>query len=188
MLKIYNTQSRRKEEFKPVNDGKIGIYVCGPTVYNRIHIGNARTFISFDIIRRYLMWRGYDVTFVQNVTDVDDKIINRAAQENSTAAEIAKKYTDEFIGDMRAAGVLDPDIRPRATEEIDAMIELVSALIEKNHAYVQDGDVYFDVRSFKGYGSLSGRDIEDAQSGHRELQSDGLGLEDRKRAEHDFAL
>lgn len=188
MLKIYNTQSRRKEEFKPVEEGKVGIYVCGPTVYNRIHIGNARTFISFDIIRRYLIWRGYDVTFVQNVTDVDDKIINRANEEGSTAADIAKKYTDAFIQDMHDAGVMDPDIRPRATEEISAMIKLVQALVDKNHAYVQDGDVYFDVRSFKGYGSLSGRDIEDAESGHRQLQADGQGLEDRKRAEADFAL
>lgn len=188
MLKIYNTQQRQKLEFKPVHKGKVGMYVCGPTVYNRIHIGNARTFISFDIIRRYLEWSGYDVTFVQNVTDVDDKIINRAAEENTTAAEIAKKYTDLFIQDMHAAGVKDPDIRPKATEEISSMIELVQALVDKGHAYVEDGDVYFDVRSFKGYGSLSGRDVEDAQTGHRELQADGQGLEERKHAEADFAL
>ena len=188
MLKIYSTQHRKKVDFKPVHEGKIGMYVCGPTVYNRIHIGNARTFLSFDIIRRYLEWSGYDVTFVQNVTDVDDKIINRAAEENTTAAEIAKKYTDLFIEDMHAAGVKDPDIRPKATEEIDAMIELVQSLVDKGHAYVEDGDVYFDVRSFKGYGSLSGRDVEDAESGHRELQADGQGLEERKHAEADFAL
>ena len=188
MLKIYNTQARQKLEFKPVVDGKVGMYVCGPTVYNRIHIGNARTFISFDIIRRYLLWSGYEVTFVQNVTDVDDKIINRAAQENTTAAEIAKKYTDLFIEDMHAAGVMDPDIRPRATQEIDSMIELVQALVEKGHAYVQDGDVYFDVRSFKGYGSLSGRNVDEAESGHRQLQADGQGLEERKHAQADFAL
>ena len=188
MLKIYNTQSRQKQEYKPVHDGEARIYVCGPTVYNRIHIGNARTFISFDIIRRYLIWRGYKVTFVQNVTDVDDKIIARAAEENTTAAEIARKYTDLFIADMEAAGVLAPDIRPRATEEIDAMIELIQGLIDAGHAYEKDGDVYFDVRSFKGYGSLSGRDIENAQSGHRELRSDGQGLEERKQSEVDFAL
>lgn len=188
MLKIYNTQQRQKQEFKPVHDGKIGMYVCGPTVYNRIHIGNARTFISFDIIRRYLMWRGYDVTFVQNVTDVDDKIINRAAEENTTAEEIAKKYTELFIEDMHNAGVLDPDIRPKATEEIETMISLVEKLVENGHAYVEEGDVYFDVRSFKGYGSLSGRDVEDAETGHRELQADGQGLEERKHAEADFAL
>ena len=188
MLKIYNTQTRQKQELKPVQEGKIKMYVCGPTVYNRIHIGNARTFIAFDIIRRYLMWRGYEVCFVQNITDVDDKIIMRAAQENTTASEIAKKYTDYFIQDMHLAGVLDPDIRPKATQEIDSMIELVQSLIDNGHAYVKDGDVYFDVRSFKGYGSLSGRDVEDAESGHRSLQSDGQGLEDRKKAEADFAL
>lgn len=188
MLKIYNSQTRKKEEFKPVKDGKIGIYVCGPTVYNRIHIGNARTFISFDIIRRYLIWSGFDVTFVQNVTDVDDKIITRAAQENTTAADIAQKYTDLFISDMRDANVLDPDIRPKATQEIDAMIELVQSLIDNGHAYVKDGDVYFDVNSFRGYGSLSGRDVEDAQSGHRELVADGQGLKDRKQNQADFAL
>ena len=128
------------------------------------------------------------MTFVQNITDVDDKIINRAATEDTTAANIADKYSKLFIEDMHAAGVLDPDIRPCATKEIDAMIELVKLLVDGGHAYVEDGDVYFDVRSFKGYGSLSGRDVEDAQSGHRELQSDGLGLEERKHAEADFAL
>lgn len=187
-MKIYSTQFRKKIEFEPVNKGKVGMYVCGPTVYNRIHIGNARTFLSFDIIRRYLMWRGYDVTFVQNVTDVDDKIIARAAEEKTTAAEIAKKYTDLFIQDMHAANILDPDIRPKATEEIPAMIELVESLIDNGHAYVEDGDVYFDVSSFKGYGSLSGRNVEDAESGHRDLRADGQGLEERKHNEADFAL
>lgn len=188
MLRIYNTQARQKQEFKPVHEGEIRMYVCGPTVYNRIHIGNARTFISFDIIRRYLMWRGYKVTFAQNVTDVDDKIIGRANEEGIEAAQVAKKYTDLFIKDMHEAGVLDPDIRPKATEEIEAMIDLVQSLVENGHAYVKDGDVYFDVRSFKGYGSLSGRDIDAAESGHRELRSDGQGLEERKQSEVDFAL
>lgn len=125
---------------------------------------------------------------MQNVTDVDDKIIKRAADENTTPAEIAKKYTELFIKDMHAAGVKDPTIRPKATEEIGSMIELISLLIKNGHAYVEEGDVYFDVRSFKGYGSLSGRDVEDAESGHRELQADGQGLEDRKHDEADFAL
>lgn len=187
-MKIYSSIHRKKVELETVKPRKIGMYVCGPTVYNRIHIGNARTFISFDIIRRYLMWRGYDVTFVQNVTDVDDKIIARAAEENTTAAKIAKKYTDLFIQDMHAAGVLDPDIRPKATEEIGPMIELVKNLIDAGHAYEQDGDVYFGVRSFKGYGSLSGRDVEDAEAGHRDLRADGQGLEGRKRDNADFAL
>lgn len=187
-MKIYSTQYRKKVELEPVHKGKIGMYVCGPTVYNRIHIGNARTFISFDIIRRYLMWRGYDVTFVQNVTDVDDKIIKRANEEGTTAAELAKKYTEFFISDMHDAGVLDPDIRPKATEEIPAMIKLVQNLIDNGHAYVQDGDVYYSVRSFKGYGSLSGRDVDNAESGHREMATDGQGLEGRKQDQADFAL
>lgn len=188
MLKIYNSSSRKKEEFVPIKDGCVGMYVCGPTVYNRIHIGNARTFISFDIIRRCLIWLGYDVVFVQNVTDVDDKIIKRANEENTTAQQIAEKYTNLFISDMHDAGVMDPSIRPFATKEIDEMIKLVKNLVDNGHAYVEDGDVYFDVRSFKSYGSLSGRDVDDAETGHRQLEADGQGLEDRKHAEADFAL
>ena len=188
MIKLYDTRRRQKVDFEPVEPGKVSMYVCGPTVYNRIHIGNARTFISFDMIRRYLSWRGFDVTFVQNVTDVDDKIIRRAAEEARTAAEVAEEYTRLFIEDMRAAGVQDPDIRPKATEEIGTMIALIERLIERGHAYVSEGDVYFDVRSYPGYGQLSGRDIDEAESGHRELRADGQGLEERKRDELDFAL
>ena len=187
-MKIYNTQTRSKVELEPITPGKIGIYVCGPTVYNRIHIGNARTFISFDIIRRYLMWRGYDVTFVQNVTDVDDKIIKRANEEGRSAAEGAAEYTQAFIDDMHAVGVLDPTVRPKATEEIDEMIKLVSLLIEKGHAYEVEGDVYYAVRSYPAYGQLSGRNIDEMEAGHRELRADGQGLEDRKRDPLDFAL
>ena len=188
MIKIYDTKLRQKVEFQPKEPGKISMYVCGPTVYNRIHIGNARTFISFDMIRRYLSWRGFDVTFVQNVTDVDDKIIRRAAEEARTAAEVAEEYTRLFIEDMHAADVQDPDIRPKATEEIGTMIALIERLIERGHAYVSEGDVYFDVRSYPGYGQLSGRDVDEAESGHRELRADGQGLEERKRDELDFAL
>ena len=188
MIKLYDTRRRQKVDFEPVEPGKVSMYVCGPTVYNRIHIGNARTFISFDMIRRYLSWRGFDVTFVQNVTDVDDKIIRRAAEEARTAAEVAEEYTCLFIEDMRAAGVQDPDIRPKATEEIGTMIALIERLIERGHAYVSEGDVYFDVRSYPGYGQLSGRDVDEAESGHRELRADGQGLEERKRDELDFAL
>lgn len=159
-----------------------------PTVYNYIHIGNARTFISFDTIRRYLTWRGFEVTFVQNVTDVDDKIINKALEEGRTAAEVAEEYTDAFIADMHAAGVQDPDIRPKATEEIDTMIKLVQCLIDKGHAYEVDGDVYFAVRSYSAYGELSNRNVDEMESGHRELRADGQGLEDRKRDPLDFAL
>lgn len=187
-MKIYDTRSRKKREFIPREEGKVAMYVCGPTVYNKIHVGNARTFISFDTIRRYLEYRGYDVTFVQNLTDVDDKIINRANEEGKTASEIASQYSEKFVSDMHDADVLDPTIRPRATEEIPEMIEIITTLIDKGHAYVVDGDVYFDVESDANYGALSGRDIEDAQSGHRTLAAEGQGLEDRKRNSADFAL
>lgn len=188
MIRIYDTMAHEKRPFVPCKEGKVGMYVCGPTVYNYIHIGNARTFISFDTIRRYLMWRGYEVTFVQNITDVDDKIINKALEEGRSAAEVASEYAQAFIEDMRAAGVLDPDIRPRATQEIDAMIKLVSTLIEKGHAYEVEGDVYFAVRSYDKYGQLSHRNVDEMESGHRELRADGQGLEDRKRDPLDFAL
>lgn len=188
MIKIYNTQTRTKENFQSIELGKIGMYVCGPTVYNYIHIGNARTFISFDVIRRYLEWRGFKVTFVQNVTDVDDKIINKANEEGRSAAEVAAEYTQAFIEDMHKAGVKDPDVRPKATEEIPEMIDLVEQLIESGHAYEVEGDVYFSVRSFPEYGKLSGRNVDEMESGHRELRADGQGLEDRKRDPLDFAV
>lgn len=188
MIKIYDTKAREKRPFIPVADGKVNMYVCGPTVYNYIHIGNARTFISFDTIRRYLIWRGYEVKFVQNITDVDDKIIKKANEEGRSASEVAAEYAQAFIDDMRAAGVMDPDVRPRATEEIDEMIALVEKLIEGGHAYEVEGDVYFAVRSYEGYGQLSGRNVDEMESGHRELRADGQGLEDRKRDPLDFAL
>ena len=188
MIKIYDTKAREKRPFVPVADGKVNMYVCGPTVYNFIHIGNARTFISFDTIRRYLIWRGYEVKFVQNITDVDDKIIKKANEEGRSASEVAAEYAQAFIDDMRAAGVMDPDVRPRATEEIGEMIALVEKLIEGGHAYEVEGDVYFAVRSYEGYGQLSGRNVDEMESGHRELRADGQGLEDRKRDPLDFAL
>lgn len=188
MIRLYDTHARRKVDFAPREEGKVSMYVCGPTVYNRIHIGNARTFISFDMIRRYLEWRGFEVTFVQNVTDVDDKIIAKALEEGRTAADVAAEYTDLFIADMHAAGVADPTIRPKATEEIDSMIDLVQTLIDKGHAYEVDGDVYFSVRSDPHYGHLSGRDVDEMEAGHRELRAEGQGLEDRKRDPLDFAL
>lgn len=188
-MKIYDTKSRKKIEFKPIEEGKVSMYVCGPTVYNKIHIGNARTFISFDTIRRYLEYKGLTVTFVQNLTDVDDKIINRANEERKSPEEVATYYSEKFISDMHDANVIDPTIRPRATQEIDVMIEMIEALIEKNHAYEVEGDVYFDVESDPSYGCLSGRDTQDAESGHRQLIADGVeGLEDRKHNEADFAL
>ncbi|MEA5018845.1 MAG: cysteine--tRNA ligase [Gordonibacter sp.] len=188
MIRLYNTKTRNKVDFQSLERGKVGMYVCGPTVYNYIHIGNARTFMSFDIVRRYLTWRGFAVTFVQNVTDVDDKIINKANEEGRSAAEVAAEYTEAFIADMRAAGVMDPDIRPKATEEIPEMIKLIEELIESGHAYAVEGDVYFSVRSYKAYGELSGRKVDEMESGHRELCADGAGLEDRKRDPLDFAV
>ncbi|MEG0096012.1 MAG: cysteine--tRNA ligase [Raoultibacter sp.] len=186
MIRVYNTKTRSKVDFETLELGCVTMYVCGPTVYNYIHIGNARTFISFDIIRRYLTWRGFKVTFVQNVTDVDDKIIKKAGEEGRSAAEVAAEYTEAFIADMRAANVLDPDIRPKATEEIPEMIELVEQLIRGGHAYEVEGDVYFAVRSFADYGKLSGRNIDEMETGHRDLRSSGL--EDRKRDSLDFAV
>lgn len=188
MIRLYNTKTRTKVDFESLTRGKVGMYVCGPTVYNYIHIGNARTFMSFDIVRRYLLWRGFDVTFVQNVTDVDDKIIGKAHEEGRSASEVAAEYTEAFIADMRAAGVMDPDIRPKATEEIPEMIKLIEELIESGHAYAVEGDVYFSVRSYEAYGELSGRKVDEMESGHRELRADGAGLEDRKRDPLDFAV
>ena len=162
MIRIYDTKMHQKVDLEPLQHGTVKMYVCGPTVYNYIHIGNARTFISFDMIRRYLEWRGFTVVFVQNVTDVDDKIINKANEEGRTSAEVAREYTDAFIEDMHAVNVKDPTVRPKATEEIDAMIALVQQLVDTGHAYAtDDGDVYFSVRSFPGYGSLSGRNVDE---------------------------
>ena len=187
MIRIFDTKMHCKVDLEPLEEGKIRMYVCGPTVYNLIHIGNARTFISFDVIRRYMEWRGYEVVFVQNVTDVDDKIIMKANEEGRTAEEVAAEYTKAFIDDMHAVNVKDPTVRPKATEEIDTMIALVQKLIERGHAYATDeGDVYFDVRSFHSYGSLSGRNIDEMEAGHRDLRTEGI--EDRKRDSLDFAL
>lgn len=188
MIRLYDTKTRAKTDLVTREPGKVALYVCGPTVYNYIHVGNARTFISFDNIRRYLMWRGFDVTFVQNVTDVDDKIIAKSLEEGRTAAEVAAEYTQAFIEDMRAVNVLDPDVRPKATEEIPAMLKLIGELIDSGHAYEVEGDVYFSVRSFPGYGELSGRNVDEMEGGHRELRADGKGIEDRKRDPLDFAL
>ena len=180
---IYNSATHAKEEFQPIEAGKVRMYVCGPTVYDNIHIGNARTFISFDMIRRYLTWRGFDVTFVQNVTDVDDKIINRANEQGRTAAEVAEEFSKKFIDVMHRANVLDPDVRPRATKEIGPMIGMIKSLIEQGHAYAADnGDVYFSVRSDPSYGEVSGRKIDDLMVGARIEENED------KRDPLDFAL
>ena len=180
---VYNSQTHKKEELVPLEEGKISMYVCGPTVYDQIHIGNARTFLAFDVIRRYLMYKGYQVTFAQNLTDVDDKIINRANEEGKTAAQVAEECSAAFIEQMHRFGVLDPDIRPRATREIEAMQEMISLLIERGHAYpVPSGDVYFSVRSDTSYGVLSGRDLDQMRAGER------VEVNDEKRDPFDFAL
>ena len=163
MLKIYDTKLREKVPFETLKHGEISMYVCGPTVYNYIHIGNARTFVSFDIIRRYLSWRGFKVKFVSNITDVDDKIIKKANEEGRTAAEVAAEYSQAFLDDMHALNVEDPDVRPRATEEIPDMIQLIQELIDGGHAYEVEGDVYFSVRSYPDYGALSGRNIDEME-------------------------
>ena len=180
---VYNSQTHKKEELVPLEEGKIRMYVCGPTVYDQIHIGNARTFLAFDVIRRYLMYKGYAVTFAQNLTDVDDKIINRANEQGRTAAEVAEECSQAFIEQMHRFGVLDPDIRPRATREIEAMQEMISTLIEQGHAYVvPSGDVYFSVRSDGQYGILSGRSLDQMRAGER------VDINDEKRDPFDFAL
>ena len=181
-LRVYNTMARAKQEFVPREQGAVSMYTCGPTVYNHIHIGNARTFLSFDVMRRYLEYRGFDVKFVQNVTDVDDKIINRANEEGRPASEVAADYTEAFITAMRALGVKDPTVRPKATETIPQMIALIERLIAAGHAYDSGGDVYFAVRSFPGYGKLSGRDVEEMENQAR------IEPDSRKHDPLDFAL
>ncbi|MCI6844531.1 MAG: cysteine--tRNA ligase [Coriobacteriaceae bacterium] len=182
-MQVYNTQTHRKQELEPIEPGKIRMYVCGPTVYDQIHIGNARTFLSFDVIRRYLMYKGYEVTFAQNLTDVDDKIINRANEQGRTAADVAEEFSNAFIEQMHRFGILDPDIRPRATHEIRAMQEMIESLIEQGNAYAADnGDVYFSVRSDHSYGVLSGRDLDQMRAGER------IEVNDKKRDPFDFAL
>ncbi|MGN0034955.1 MAG: cysteine--tRNA ligase [Coriobacteriales bacterium] len=185
-MRIYNSQTHRKEEFVPREEGKVAMYVCGPTVYNHVHIGNARTFLSFDMIRRYLSWKGFEVTFVQNITDVDDKIIAQAGKEGVAASEVAQKYTRAFVDAMHALGVADPSVRPRATEEIPAMIDMIVRLVDSGHAYETGGSVYFAVRSFDDYGALSGRDVDEMRSGERELRGGDFG--EQKRDPLDFAL
>lgn len=167
-MKIYNSKTHAKEDFRPIEEGRVRIYVCGPTVYDNIHIGNARTFISFDVIRRWLIASGYEVTFAQNLTDVDDKIINRANEQGRTAEDVATEFSERFIEVMHRANVMDPDVRPRATKEIGPMIGMIKALIEQGHAYAADnGDVYFSVRSDPSYGEVSGRKIDDLMVGAR---------------------
>ena len=184
-MKIYNTLTRKKEEFVPVHPGKGGMYVCGPTVYNYIHIGNARPMIIFDTVRRYFEYKGYDVNYVSNFTDVDDKIIKKANEEGVSATEIAERYIEECKKDMEGLNVKPATHQPKATEEIDGMIRMIGTLIEKGHAYEVNGTVYFKTRSFDGYGKLSKKNIDDLEAGHRDIKVRG---EEGKQDPLDFVL
>ncbi len=178
-MKVYNTLSRKKEEFVPLEEGKVRMYVCGPTVYNFIHIGNARPMIVFDTVRRYMEYKGYEVNFVSNFTDVDDKIIKKAMEEGVTAQEISQRYIAECKKDMAAMNVKPATSHPLATEEIGGMLEMISTLIEKGYAYpAADGTVYFRTRKFEEYGKLSHKNLDDLQAGHREIKVAGEEKED----------
>ena len=185
-MKIFNTLSRRKEEFVPIEPGKVKMYVCGPTVYNFIHIGNARPMIVFDTVRRYFEYKGYEVNYVSNFTDVDDKIIKKAIEEGVDAETISKRYIAECKKDMEMMNVKPATKNPQATQEIGGMIEMINTLIEKGHAYVAaDGTVYFRTKSFKEYGKLSHKNLDDLQSGFREIKVTG---EEGKEDPTDFVL
>ncbi|MDX1357746.1 MAG: class I tRNA ligase family protein, partial [Clostridia bacterium] len=155
-MKLYNELTRQKEDFKPIEEGKVRIYNCGPTVYDYFHIGNARNFVVFDTMRRYFKYRGYDVTYVQNFTDIDDKMIHRAAELGITVSELAEKFIAEYKNDASGLGVMDADYNPRATEHIGDIIKLIKRIESKGYAYNVDGDVFFDTSSYEGYGKLSG--------------------------------
>ena len=181
-MKIYNSLTRKKEEFVPLEPGKVSMYVCGPTVYNYFHIGNGRTFIVFDTIRRYMEYRGYEVNFVQNFTDIDDKMINKANEENTTVKEIGDKYICEYYKDADGLNIKRATTNPRATEYISEIIDFVSGLIEKGYAYEVNGDVYFRTKKFEGYGQLIGQNLDDLQAGAR------INVDERKEDPMDFAI
>lgn len=181
-MKIFNTMTRRKEEFVPLDKNEVKIYACGPTVYNYIHIGNARPLCVFDVLRRYLEYRGYNVRFVQNFTDVDDKIIKRANEEGLTFEEVSKKYIKEFWTDAHGLNFKDATVHPKATENIDEIINIIKTLEEKGYVYAVDGDVYYRTLKFKDYGKLSHQPIEDLQSGAR------IAIGEKKENPLDFAL
>ena len=182
-MKLYNSMSQQKEEFVPITPGKVSMYCCGPTVYNYIHVGNARPIIMFDVVRRYFEYKGYEVTFVQNFTDVDDKIIKKANEEGISSHDVAEKYIAEYFTDSHALGVKEATVHPKATENIQQIIDIVSTLIEKGYAYpAENGDVYYRTLKFKGYGKLSHQPIEDLQAGAR------IDVADIKEDPLDFAL
>ncbi|MEE1243920.1 cysteine--tRNA ligase [Frisingicoccus sp.] len=181
-MKLYNTLTRKKEEFVPVEEGKVRMYVCGPTVYNYIHIGNARPMIVFDTVRRYFEYKGYDVNYVSNFTDVDDKIIKKANEEGVDASVISERYIVEAKKDMDALNVKEATTHPKATEEIDGMIEMIETLIEKGYAYAKNGTVFYRTRKFEGYGKLSKKNIDDLTAGIR------IAVDDEKEDPMDFVL
>ena len=181
-MKLYNTMSMKKEEFVPLEPGKVKMYACGPTVYNYFHVGNGRMFIIFDALRRYFEYRGFDVTFVQNFTDIDDKIINRANEEGLSSAEIAEKYTAEYWTDARGLGIREATIHPKATENIDEIVKIISGLIDKGLAYQSGGDVYYRTANFREYGKLSHQPLEDLMAGAR------VDVSEVKENPVDFAL
>ncbi len=181
-MKIYNTLNRQKEEFVPIEEGKVKMYVCGPTVYNYIHIGNARPFIMFETLRRYLEYKGYEVTFVQNFTDVDDKIIKRGHEENMTPEEVANKYIEEYFIDADNLGIKRANIHPKVTDNIEEIIEFVKELETKGYAYESEGDVYFNTKAFDGYGKLSKQNQEDLEAGAR------IEVNSKKKNPMDFVL
>ena len=185
-MKIYNTLSKRKEEFEPHEPGKVSMYVCGPTVYNLIHLGNARPMIVFDTVRRYMEYKGWQVNYVSNFTDVDDKIIKKAQEEGVDSSVISERYIEECKKDMKALNVMPATIHPKATQEIDGMLEMISTLLKKGYAYTaEDGTVYFKTRSFKEYGKLSHKNLDDLRGGNRSLLVSG---EDQKEDPLDFVL
>ena len=184
-MKVFNTLTKKKEEFVPLEEGKVRMYVCGPTVYNYIHIGNARPMIAFDTVRRYFEYKGYDVNYVSNFTDVDDKIIKKAIEEQVSAQEISQRYIAECKKDMAGMNVKPATKHPLATEEICGMVEMISELIEKGYAYEKNGTVYFSTRKFKDYGKLSHKNLDDLRSGGRSLLVSG---EDEKEDPLDFVL
>ncbi|GBD94813.1 cysteine--tRNA ligase [bacterium BMS3Abin05] len=181
-LKVYNTLTKRKEDFVPQEPGKVRFYACGPTVYDYFHIGNARPFVVFDVFRRFLMYRGYQVIYAVNITDVDDKIIKKANNEGVSIREVTQRYARAYLEDIYKLRILPPDVNPRATAHIDEMIELIRKLFENGYAYEVDGDVYYDVGRFKDYGKLSGKKIDELQSGAR------IEVDERKHNPLDFAL
>ncbi len=182
-MRLYNTMTGKKEEFVPIEKGKVRMYSCGPTVYNYFHIGNARPFIIFDALRRYLEYRNFEVIFVQNFTDIDDKMIKRANEEGIKVSELAERYIGEYYRDARALGIRDATYAPKATENIGQMIELIEKLFEKGYAYISDGDVYFSTRKFEGYGKLSHRNIDDLEAGGARV-----AVGEKKKDPLDFAL